>query len=76
MNDRLKAADLLPLVRHLAASEQILLAKLALHAASSDGTEDAERYAAASPTADELGNDDADPLAWEAEGWDEFDATR
>jgi hypothetical protein len=36
---------------------------------------DADAYRAVPPAADEFSTDDA-PLAWDAEGWDEFDAPR
>ena len=76
VNDPLKAADLLPLIQRLPASEQILLAKLALQAAAAHDGSDGDRYIATAPTTEELGTDDDDPLAWDADGWEEFDAPR
>ena len=70
----LKARDLLPLVRRLSHAEQLRLVELALHAAASNG-DDAEVYRAAPPRDDEFSSDD-DPLAWEADGWEEFSAPR
>jgi len=69
------ADDLWPLVEKLPRSERVRLARIALSCASlPPGATDAERYAACPPGADELltGPDD-DPLAWEAEGWEEFE---
>jgi len=75
VSSALKAEDLLPLVQRLPASEQILLAKLALRAAATDGELDGERYASHPPEAGEFDSED-DPLAWDGAGWDEFDAPR
>jgi hypothetical protein len=36
---------------------------------------DAAAYRAVPPSADEFASE-GDPLAWDAEGWDEFDAAR
>jgi len=36
---------------------------------------DADMYRAVPPSADEFSTE-GDPLAWDAEGWDEFDAAR
>jgi hypothetical protein len=71
MPKALTADDLLPLVAQL--EQQVRLAKLALRAAASDGSADAARYAAAPPTADELGGD-PDALAWDADGWEDAGA--
>lgn len=76
MNHTLTAEDLWPLVRKLPHDEQVRLARLALRAATArSGAADAEAYRATPPAADEFSHDE-DPLAWEAEGWDEFDAPR
>lgn len=72
MNSTLTAQDLWPLLLKLPHDEQVRLAKLALHAASRAGSEDARAYASAPPAAEEFSVAE-DPLAWEAEGWDEFE---
>ena len=70
----LKAHDLLPLVQRLSHEEQLRLVKLALRAAASNGN-DAAAYGAVPPRDDEFSSDD-EPLAWEADGWEEFSAPR
>jgi len=75
MSSPLKADDLWPLVQKLPHDEQVRLAKLALMAASRQPSGDAEAYRIAPPTADEFSSDE-DPLAWEAEGWENVDAPR
>ena len=72
MDKAITANDLWPLVQKLPHDEQVRLAKLALRAAA-QGTSDGPAYRAAPPRADEFSQED-DGLAWEAEGWDEFDA--
>jgi len=72
MNSALSARDLWPLLLKLPHDEQLRLAKLALRAASQKGLHDARAYGARPPTEEEFGVEE-DPLAWEAEGWDEFD---
>lgn len=62
----------MPLVLKLPHEEQVRLAKLALHAASGAGSEDARAYASLPPAVEEFAVAE-EPLAWEAEGWDEFD---
>jgi hypothetical protein len=54
--------------------EQVRLAKLALRAAASSA-DDAAVYRASPPPEDEFGSDE-EALAWEAEDWEEFDASR
>ena len=49
------------------------LPKIALHAA---GASDTDAYRTAPPTAAEFATDEADPLSWEGDGWEGFDATR
>ena len=71
----LTADDLWPLVLKLTHDEQVRLAKLALHAAARDGTADAVAYRTAPPGDEEFSRDE-DPLAWEAEGWEDMDAPR
>ena len=75
MNPMLTAEDLWPLVLKLTHDEQVRLAKLALRAAAHSGEADAEAYRVSPPGADEFSSEE-DPLAWDAEGWKEFDATR
>jgi hypothetical protein len=71
MDTPLTAEDLWPLLLKLPHDEQVRLAKLALHAASGGGREDARAYQSAPPAADEFSVAD-DPMAWEGEGWDEY----
>lgn len=75
MSQPLTAEDLWPLVLKLPHEEQVRLAKLALRAATQSSSSDAEAYRAAPPLAEEFSSDE-DPLAWEADGWEEFDAPR
>jgi len=75
MNPLLTAEDLWPLVQKLSHDEQVRLAKLALRAAARSGGSDADTYRASPPGRDEFSSEE-EPLAWEAEGWDEFDASR
>ncbi|AKJ05912.1 hypothetical protein ATI61_110341 [Archangium gephyra] len=75
MSQTLTAQDLWPLVQKLPHDEQVRLAKLALRAAAQSGASDTAAYRAAPPSADEFSSQE-DPLAWEADGWEEFDAPR
>jgi hypothetical protein len=75
MDTSLKAEDLWPLVQKLPHEEQVRLAKLALRAASREPADDAAAYQVAPPGAGEFDSDD-EPLGWEAEGWENVDATR
>ncbi|MFL5351994.1 hypothetical protein [Archangium sp.] len=75
MSQTLTAQDLWPLVQKLPHDEQVRLAKLALRAAAQGGFPDAEAYRAAPPSVEEFSSQE-DPLTWEAEGWEEFDASR
>jgi hypothetical protein len=75
MSQTLTAQDLWPLVQKLPHDEQVRLAKLALRAAARSGSSDTEAYRAAPPSVDEFSSPE-EPLAWEAEGWEEFDAPR
>ena len=74
MCDELTAQDLWPLILKLPHHERVRLAMLALRAASK-AAEDAGAYGASPPRADEFSSDE-EPLAWEAEGWEQFDAPR
>ena len=71
MSAALTAQDLWPLLLKLPHEEQVRLAKLALHAASRGGIQDRHTYQSVPPAAAEFAVEE-DPLAWEAEGWDEF----
>jgi hypothetical protein len=75
MSQTLTAQDLWPLVQKLPHDEQVRLAKLALQAAARSGSSDADAYRAAPPSMDEFSSQE-DPLVWEAEGWEEFNAPR
>ena len=74
MSDPLTASDFWPLILKLPHDERVRLAKLALRAAAHDDAA-AATYAAAPPSPDEFSTDE-DPLAWEAQGWEEFGAPR
>jgi len=63
----LTADDILPLVASLTEKERI---KLLRRIAAPHGG-DASAYRATPPTGDEFSGDDK-PIAWDAEGWDEF----
>jgi hypothetical protein len=71
MSTALTAQDLWPLVLKLPHEEQVRLAKLALHAAARGDRRDRLTYQSVPPAPDEFAVEE-DPLAWEAEGWDEF----
>lgn len=73
MSDPLTASDFWPLILKLPHDERVRLAKLALRAAADDPS--AASYAATPSAADEFSSDD-EPLAWEAQGWEEFSAPR
>ncbi|KFE71020.1 hypothetical protein [Hyalangium minutum] len=62
-------------MQKLSHDEQVRLAKLALSAAAKSGGSDAASYRASPPGREEFSSEE-DPLAWEAEGWDEFNAPR
>lgn len=63
----LTADDLMPLVASLTESER---GKLLRRIAASRGA-DGSAYRMAPPTRDEFVNDE-EPMAWDADGWDEF----
>jgi hypothetical protein len=71
----LTADDLWPLVRKLPHEEQVRLAKLALTAAAREPGGDREAYRVAPSTCDEFSSED-NGLSWEAEGWENLDASR
>ncbi len=62
------ADDILPLIAVLTPQERVRLIRLI---AERSGTDDAAGYRAAPPQRDEFSSDE-DPLAWEAEGWEQF----
>ncbi len=67
------AEDLWPLVAKLSRKERMRLARFALAAvALPPGTSDAERYLRIPVSKDEFASTEKDPLAWDADGWDEF----
>jgi hypothetical protein len=63
----LTADDIMPLVASLTDSERLRLLRWIAWPHSTD----ASAYRAAPATRDEFSGDD-EPLAWEADGWDEF----
>jgi hypothetical protein len=66
MSQPLTANDLLPLVSRLAPQERKRLVRLIEDA----GERDAAVYAASPPKQGEFESDE-DPLAWDADGWDQ-----
>ena len=73
MSEALTAQDLWPLVLKLTHDERVKLVQLALRAATA--ADDAAAYQATPPAPDEFSPAD-EPMAWEAEGWEEFSAPR
>lgn len=69
MAESVKADDVFPLVAGLNARERVRLLRLITRQQDAD---DAAVYRALPPGRDEFGSDE-EPLAWEADGWDEFD---
>lgn len=74
MAEPLTAQDLWPLVEKLPHDEQLRLARLVLRAAARSRAA-RSAYVDQQPRTDEFGSDD-EPLAWEAEGWEQFGAAR
>jgi len=68
MAKRLTADDILPLVAGLSAHERMRLLRIL---AEAPATGDSAAYIAAPPQVDEFVSDD-EPLAWDADGWEEF----
>ncbi len=66
------AQDLFPLVLKLSRQERVRLARMAFSSAARDANADADAYLAQPVKPDEFGQADGDPLAWDAEGWEEF----
>jgi hypothetical protein len=71
MDEPRTAQELWPLVEKLPRAEQLRLAKLALRSGAAG--DDRVAYLANPPREDEFGSDE-DPLAWEAEGWEDVSA--
>ena len=67
MAKRLTADEILPLVADMTPQEPVRLIRLIIHQPHNEGAV----YDAAPPRHDEFSSDD-EPLAWEAEGWEEF----
>ncbi|CAK0781897.1 conserved hypothetical protein [Gammaproteobacteria bacterium] len=76
LNSAITTQDLWNLICKLSHDEQIHLAKLALRAAalSNIASDDVTAYMAMPVTYDEFSTDE-DMLAWESDGWEEFDAS-
>lgn len=68
------ARQLWSLIRRLPREERLRLAKMALRSAAEEGDDDAA-YADAPVGPEEFSSED-ESLAWDAEGWEEFSATR
>lgn len=66
------AQDLFPLVLKLSRQERIRLARMAFSSAAQDVPTDADAYKAQPVNPNEFGQAGDDPLAWDAEGWEEF----
>lgn len=67
------ADDLWPLVQKLSREERVRLARMTLASTALAGDDtDAERYRAAPTRNGEFDEQEADPLGWDAEGWDEW----
>ena len=75
MQNPVTAQDLLPLVEKLSHEEQVRLARLALRAAAL-GRSSRAAYEVDPPKPGEFDSDDEDPLAWDADGWEQFGAAR
>ena len=68
----LTADDLKPLLARLSHEERVRLARLALAQNHPRGSEDRDAYLRHPVGAEEFSTDASDPLAWDAEGWDEI----
>lgn len=69
MSARMTAEDILPLIAGLAPDERVRLLGLVEQMSPRD---EASAYAAMPPRLDEFFSDD-DALAWDADGWEDFD---
>jgi ribose 1,5-bisphosphokinase PhnN len=67
----LTADDLWPLVAKLPREEQVRLARRAL-ARESGAAEEAESYRQHPVRQEEFADENEDPLAWDADGWEGF----
>lgn len=68
MSESKTAEDFLPLLLSLSHHERVRLVRLLVQQTT---TCDAEAYALMPPGEDEFSSDE-EPLAWEGEGWEEF----
>jgi hypothetical protein len=68
MSKRLTVNDILPLVADLTPLERTCLIRLMVELR---GADEASIYRAIPPAHDEFSTDE-EPLAWDAEGWEEF----
>jgi hypothetical protein len=66
------AQDLFPLVLKLSRQERVRLARMAFSSAAQDARTDADAYLAQPIKPDEFGQASDDPLAWDAEGWEDI----
>ena len=63
--------DLLPLVAKMTLEERIRLSRLALEVGGSEDRDAASAGYRSSPVLDHEFADSEDPLAWDAEGWED-----
>ena len=63
--------DLLPLVAKMTRDERIRLSRLALEVGGSEESDAASAGYQSSPVLDHEFADSEDPLAWDAEGWED-----
>ena len=75
MEPHLTAQDVWPIIQKLPAAERAQLIAMATALGSADVASEASRYAVVPVRPGEFENEDSG-LAWEAEGWSEFDAAR
>ncbi len=66
------AQDLFPLVLKLSRPERVRLARMAFSSAAQDEQADAAAYMAQPVKPDEFGQAGDEPLAWDAEGWEDI----
>jgi hypothetical protein len=66
------AQDLFPLVLKLSRQERVRLAKMAFSSAAQDARTDAAVYQAQPVQTDEFSQTGADPLTWDADGWEDI----
>ena len=68
MSELKTAEDFLPMLSTLSTNERVRLVRLLVQQTTFS---DAEAYALMPPGKDEFSSDE-EPLAWDAEGWEEF----